>query len=202
MALAYLLGKPAAKLLKVDLNVPLILVLSLIPDVDILFKGFIPHRGPVHSVISAVIVFVPFFVFYRKRAVPYFLGLVSHSLIGDFLVGGQIMLFWPLTSAEFGLHELGSYFIAINDLVNIALELVLFVVVTLIMFKADDLGAFFRGKKSNLLLGIPIFAVLLPSVARFPLNVPILLIPPHLFYLIMFSVSVLITLFCLFKNGK
>jgi len=72
------------------------------------------HRGPTHSIISALIVFVPFFIVYRKKAVPYFIALISHSLIADFLIGGQIMLFWPLSQAEFGLHELGSYFITIN----------------------------------------------------------------------------------------
>jgi membrane-bound metal-dependent hydrolase YbcI (DUF457 family) len=202
MALAYLLGKPAAKLLKVNLNVPLLLVLSLIPDADLLFGGLISHRGPTHSVVTAVLVFVPFFVFYRKKAIPYFIGLVSHAAVADFLVGGDLQLFWPLTSADFGLHELGSYYITINSSVNIALELTLFAVATLVMFKAGDLRGFFQNKKSNLILVVPIVTVLLPSVVGYPLAVPALLVPAHLFYLVLFGVSVLVVFWGFFKKKK
>jgi membrane-bound metal-dependent hydrolase YbcI (DUF457 family) len=74
MALAYLLGKPAAKTLKVNLNIPLILALSIIPDINILFQSFFTseiHRGPTHSVITAMVVFIPFFVLYQQRAIPF-----------------------------------------------------------------------------------------------------------------------------------
>jgi hypothetical protein len=199
MALAYLLGKPSAKLLKVNLNIPLLLVLSIIPDIDILFMPQM-HRGPTHSIITAVLVFIPFFIVYRQKAVPYFIALISHSLIGDFLVGGRVMLFWPLTRAEFGLHELGSYYINIENPINVALELALFLIATVIMFKTRDIYQFFRNKKTNIVLIIPIFSVLLPSVVSYPLYVPVLLIPPHLFYLVLFSASVLIVLVGFFKK--
>jgi hypothetical protein len=199
MALAYLLGKPSAKLLKVNLNIPLLLVLSIIPDMDILF---IPqmHRGPTHSIITATLVFIPIFVVYRQKAVPYFTALISHSLVGDFLVGGRVMLFWPLTKAEFGLHELGSYYINIENPINVALEIALFLIATVIMFKTKDIYQFFGNKKTNIVLIIPIFSVLLPSVVSYPLHVPVLLIPPHLFYLVLFSASVLIVLVGFFKK--
>lgn len=200
IALAYLLGKSSAKLLKVNLNVPLILVLSIIPDVDILFGVYELHRGPTHSLIFAFIVFIPFFILYRRKAVPYFLALMSHSLIADFIVGGQLMLFWPLTSQLFGLHEFGVY-IAINSPVNIALEWALFAVSTIVMFKTGDLSLFFRNKKSNLLLAIPVGTVLLPTLVSYPLQVPLLLMPPHLFYLVLFSISVLIALAGFLKKG-
>jgi hypothetical protein len=199
MALAYLLGKPSAKLLKVNLNIPLLLVLSIIPDIDILF---IPqmHRGPTHSIMTAVLVFIPFFVAYRQKAVPYFIALISHSLIGDFLVGGRVMLFWPLTKAEFGLHELGSYYITIENPVNVALELILFLAATAILLKTRDILQFFQNKKSNLVLIIPILTVLLPSVASFPLDVPTLLAFPHLFYLVLFIASVLMAIIGPFRK--
>jgi hypothetical protein len=199
MALAYLLGKPSAKLLKVNLNIPLLLVLSIIPDIDILFMPQM-HRGPTHSIITAVLVFIPFFIVYRQKAVPYFIALVSHSLIGDFLVGGRVMLFWPLTRAEFGLHELGSYYITIENPVNVALELILFLAATAIMLKTRDILQFFQNKKSNLVLIIPILTVLLPSVISYPLDVPALLKLPHLFYLVLFSVSVLMVFVGAFRK--
>jgi membrane-bound metal-dependent hydrolase YbcI (DUF457 family) len=192
MALGYLLGKACAKLLKVNINIPLILVLSIIPDIDILF-GFLLnseiHRGPTHSIIVAIVVFIPFFVLYRQKAVPYFAALASHSLIGDFLIGGQLQLLWPLFTNKFGFTG-----IKIDNPINIALEFTLFAIALIVMLKTRDLFQFFRSNKLNLLLIIPIFAVLLPTFAGYPLSVPILLVPPHLFYLVLFSISVLIVL--------
>ena len=190
MALAYLLGKSSSKLLKVNLNIPLILVLSIVPDADILFELFGVsglHRGPTHSLILALIIFVPLFALYRRKAAPYFLALISHSVISDFFIGGQIMLFWPLTSDLFGLHA----YISIWSLVNITLEWALFAFSAVVMFKTGDLSLFFHNRKSNLLLAIPIGTVLLPTFVSYPLQVPPLLILPHFFYLVLFSISVL-----------
>ena len=195
--MAYLLGKACAKLLKVNINIPLILVLSIIPDIDIIFDFLLKseiHRGPTHSIIVAIVVFIPFFVLYRQKAVPYFAALASHSLIGDFLIGGQLQLLWPLSTNEFGLHELGFPYINIYNPLNIALEFTLFAIALVVMFKTRDLFHFFRNNKLNLILIIPIFTVLLPTFVGYPLSVPILLVLPHLFYLVLFSISVLIVL--------
>ena len=192
MALAYLLSKASAKLLKVNMNVPLILVLSVLPDIDIIFNFLLNieiHRGPTHSVISAILVFIPVFILYRQKAVPYFVALVSHSLIADFLIGGQLQLLWPLSTREFGFT-----FISIDGPVNIALEFTLFVIATFVMWKTRDLFQFFRNRKLNLILSVPIFTVLLPTFVSYPLSVPLLLVLPHLFYLMLFAISVLIAL--------
>ena len=193
MALAYLIGKPTARALKQNLNMPLILVLSIIPDIDILFGKDGIHRGPTHSIIVALLVFIPAFVLYRKKAIPYFLALASHSAIADFIIGGKLMLLWPLTTQKYGLPEFGIN-ISITSPTNIALEWTLFVAATIIMYKTKDLNTFLQNKKSNLLLAIPIGTVLLPTLASYPLEVPYLLIPPHLFYLILFSTSFLTVL--------
>lgn len=191
MALAYLLGKPVSKLLKTNLNLPLLFVLSIIPDGDLLLIPAL-HRGPTHSIITALLLFLPFFIIYRKKAIPYFLGLTSHFLIADFLIGGQIMLFWPLTQANFGLHEIGLTYIDIKSPINIGVELTLFLCATFILFLTRDFSQFLKNRKPNLILIIPIFTVLLPSVIGYPLTVPLLLIPAHWFYLILFLISVLI----------
>jgi len=205
MALAYLLAKASGKLLKVNFNIPLVLVLSIIPDIDILFEPLIAdiHRGPTHSIIVAILVFIPFFVLYRQKAMPYFVALASHFLIGDFLIGGQLQLLWPLSTNEFGLHELGFPYIGIYSPINIALEFTLFTIALIVMLKTRDLFHFFRGNKLNLILIIPIFTVLLPTFVGYPLRVPILLVLPHLFYFVLFSVSVLITIVRILnrKNG-
>jgi membrane-bound metal-dependent hydrolase YbcI (DUF457 family) len=191
MALAYLLAKGSAQPLKVNINIPLVLVLSIIPDIDILAgEGF--HRGPTHSVILAVLVFIPVFVLFRKQALPYFLALVSHSLIGDLFIGGNLQLFWPVSTSHVSLPIIPK--ISIFSPINIALELTLFITATLVMFKTKDLQLFFQKNTSNLLLIIPIATVLMPTFLAYPLNVPILLIPPHLFYLGLFMIAIFVVL--------
>jgi membrane-bound metal-dependent hydrolase YbcI (DUF457 family) len=197
MAIAYLLGKASAKLLKVNFNLPLILTLSIIPDIDIIFQFLLTspiHRGPTHSIITAILVFIPFFLLYRQKAAPYFVALASHSLIGDFLIGGRVQLLWPLFTNEYGFRNIDIY-----NPVNIALEFTLFAIATIIMFKTRDIFSFFRNSKLNLILVIPIFTVLLPTFASYPLYVPFLLVVPHLFYLALFSISVLIVVKGVFK---
>jgi hypothetical protein len=192
IALGYLLGKSSGRLFKVSFNIPLVLVLSLIPDIDIVFQFFLQstiHRGPTHSVVMAIMVFAPFFFFYRQKAVPYFAALASHSLIGDFLIGGQTQLLWPISTNEFGINELGLPYINIYNPINIALEFSLFALATIVMLKTHDISKFFRNSKLNLILTIPIFTVLLPTFASYPLDVPLLLVFPHLFYLVLFLIS-------------
>jgi hypothetical protein len=155
--------------------------------------------------VVALIAFLPLFVIYRKRAIPYFLGLISHPLIGDFLTGGRLQLFWPFSTTEYGLHELGSYYISITDPVNIALELSLFAIATIILFKSGDWKVFFKSNKTNLVLIIPIATVLLPSTIGYPFSAPLLLTEPilalaHLFYLVIFSIAILKTLFFMYRK--
>ena len=200
ISLAYLLAKASGKLLKVNFNIPLILVLSIIPDIDIIFDFFLKteiHRGFTHSIIVATLLFIPFFMLYRKRATPYFISLVSHSLIADFLIGGQLQLLWPLYPNDFGFANINIY-----NPINIALEFTLFAIAAVFMVRTHDLFRLFRNHKINLVLTIPIFTVLLPTFISYPLRVPILLVLPHLFYLVLFSISVLMMLFPFFRIGK
>lgn len=190
IAIAYLSSRASADLLKTKLNIPLVLTLSVLPDVDILFP-FLQHRGPTHSVITALVVFAPFFIAYRKEAVPYFVALVQHALIGDFIAGGQeggTQLLWPITRQYFGTH------VYITSSISVTVEWVTFLVSILIMLKTKDMATFFRQEKSNLILTIPTFTVLLPTFMRIPLYVPVQLIPPHLIYLAIFSTAIIIEL--------
>jgi membrane-bound metal-dependent hydrolase YbcI (DUF457 family) len=210
MAIAYLLGKGSSKALRIKLDIPILLILSILPDVDIIYDfltGSNLHRGPTHSIVVAIIAFVPLFIIYRKNIIPYFLALISHPLLGDFLVGGRIQLFWPFSTTQYGLHEFSSYYIGITDPANIALELSLFVIATLVLCKSGDWKVFFKSNKTNLILIIPIATVLLPSTIGYPFSAPLLLTEPplavaHLFYLALFSIAVLETLFYMFKKNS
>lgn len=195
IALAYLLGWGSAKILKVKAMAPLLVVLSILPDTDLIFG--IVHRGPTHSLITGTVVFIPFLIVYRKKAVPYLIALLSHSLVADYFVGGHLQLFWPITSKLYGFLP---YYISITDPINIALETALFIVATIVMVKTKDIKQFFEKRLLNLLLVIPIFTTLLPTFIAFPIRVPILLVPGHLFYLILFAISVAISLKLLLKK--
>lgn len=202
MALGYILGKGSARLVKTNLNIPLVLVLSVIPDIDILAEhidglaSVIPHRGPIHSVIVALVAFLPIFIIYHKAALPYFIALIQHALIGDYFSGGQLELFWPITQQKFG------YPMSIQSIQNVGLELSLFIVSIILLLATKDLRKMLRPHKSNLILAIPTFTVLLPTFAEYPLRVPILMIPPHVIYTIIFAASIIIELWTLLRSEK
>ena len=125
---------------------------------------------------------------------PYFLALISHGLIGDFFIGGNVQLLWPISNAKFGLT-----FISVFSPINIVLELTLFLATMLVLYKTGDYKVFLSGNKSNLLLIIPIFTVLLPTLIGFPFSAPLLITEPalavaHLVYLVIFIIAVLKTL--------
>lgn len=199
MALAYLISKASAKPLKTNPNIPTILVLSIIPDIDILL-GDDFHRGPVHSVVVYLLLFIPLFATYRKTAVPYFLALASHSLIGDLLIGGQLQLLWPISTEKISLYPYIPK-VSIFSPENVALELTLFAIATLVMHKTKDIKLFLQKKKTNLLLAIPIVTVLLPTFLAYPLDVPLLLMAPHLFYLALFTIAVSTLIIATAKNS-
>jgi membrane-bound metal-dependent hydrolase YbcI (DUF457 family) len=208
MSIAYLLGKGSGKALQVNPNVPLLMVLSILPDLDIIFDLLINteiHRGPTHSIFFAVLLFIPIFLMYRKRAVPYFLALISHSLLGDFFIGGQLQLFWPFSSDSYGVTQIGSYYLSIYSAVNIALEVTLFVAAILMLYKTGDWKIFFRSDKTNLVLVIPIMTVLLPSTIGYPFARPLIFSQPalaaaHIFYLVLFSIAVSKTLLTFYHS--
>ena len=202
MALGYILGRGSARLVKTNLNIPLALTLSVIPDIDILAEhidglaSVIPHRGPVHSVLVALLVFIPIFIIYHKAALPYFIALIQHALIGDYFIGGQLELFWPITQQKFG------YPTSIQSIQNVGLELSLFTISIILLLATKDLHNMLQPHKSNLILAIPTFTVLLPTFADYPLEVPILMIPPHIIYTIIFAASIMIELWTLFRSQK
>jgi membrane-bound metal-dependent hydrolase YbcI (DUF457 family) len=181
-ALGYIFGKTSAKALKTNLNIPMILMLSIIPDIDLLIP-FLEHRGLTHSIIIASIVFIPIFAIYHKKAAPYFIALIQHSLIGDYLVGGKTQLLYPLTTQSYGTG------LSIQSQTGIALELAVFLVSMLVMVAVKDIKVFFQPHNSNLILAIPMFTVLLPM---FQLQVSLILIAPHILYMILFLAAIFI----------
>jgi membrane-bound metal-dependent hydrolase YbcI (DUF457 family) len=188
-AFGYILGKASAKFTKTGINIPVIFVLSVLPDVDIIIGQIFPffyHRGPLHSIIVLSVLFIPVFAIYRVRAVPYFLALIQHPLLGDFLTAGPVQLLWPVSRSYYGILT------DIESPVNVSLEWVGFAVMLVTMAKTKDIARFLHAHNSNLILAIPTFTVLLPTFLSFPLDVPVWLVPPHLFFIVLFLVAMLI----------
>jgi hypothetical protein len=188
--LGYITGKGSSKLAKVKTNLPLLLAASVLPDVDLLLR-FLVHRGPTHSFITLTVLMIPFFIVYRKQAIPYYAALLSHILIGDFLTGG-VELFWPLSQGSFGFLN-----IEVTSLTNVVAELGLFFLTLPIMYKLGDLQTLLKPHNKNWVLIIPLGAVLGPllTVGRGQEHaLPTLLVVPSLFYVGLFAYSLFVEL--------
>lgn len=186
LALGYLSGRASSKFLKVNLNIPLLFLVSVLPDLDLLIPG-IEHRGPTHSIIFLCILSLPALMIYKKRVVPYFTALAQHSLIGDYLTGDGVKMLWPAASNWYGAG------IKMTSLTNISLEWIFFLICLTIMFKTRDAWTLTQHHPSNLLLSVPFLTILLPFF-KFPMPIPLELIIPHIAYLTLFTVSLLIDL--------
>ena len=195
LALGYITGKATGKLLNVNVNLPLLFLASIIPDIDLLIPG-LQHRGPTHSLIISIIIFIPFVAYYGKKAIPYFIALTQHSLIGDYITSGGIQLLWPINSIYYCSLE-----IQLISLTNIFLEWIFFLTAFTILIKTRDAWKLFQPHSSNLLLSIPTFTVLLPTLLSFPQYVHPALIIPHLTYLTIFAISILIDFKALLKKS-
>jgi hypothetical protein len=193
MAFGYLSSKTSSNLLKTKLNIPIVLTLSVLPDADLLLRQipFIEHRGATHSIITALVVFAPFFIIYRKQAIPYFIAYIQHGLVGDYIAGGRVQLLWPLTNMGFGTS------LDIRSLTNQTLEWTFFLAAILLMIKMKDYREFLKPQASSLILIVPTLTVLLPTLLSTPMEVPALLIPPHVFYLILFATAIFIEIYAL-----
>lgn len=195
LALGYITGKATSKLLNVNINIPLLFVISVLPDIDLLIPG-LEHRGLTHSIIFLSLLSLPVFLFFRKRATPYFIAVIQHSLIGDYLTGGGVQLLWPATLQWYGIG------IKITSLTNSLVESTFFLVSLAFMLKTKDVWILFQQHRSNLLLSLPIVTVLLPPLISFPLFVPIELVIPHLIYLAIFTFSILIDFKAILLKSK
>ncbi len=201
-ALGYLFGKGTSKLLKAKLNLPLLLAVSVIPDIDLILRTqnetLFMHRGPTHSIITFTVLMIPLFIIYRKQAVPYYAALLSHSLIGDFFTGGA-ELFWPVSQGWFGFAN-----IEMRTLAPVTAEIVLFGIALVIMLKAKDLQSLLKPNRYNLTLFIAFAAVLVPMLQIGGGSegfLPALLIVPSLFCLVLFGYAIINTLLHITDHG-
>ena len=194
LALGYLTGRATSKLLNVNVNLPLLFATSIIADIDLLIFG-LTHRGPTHSLIISILVFIPIIAYYKKKAVPYFIAFTQHSLIGDYLTGGGIQLLWPLNLNHYGLA------IEMTSLTIILLEWGFFLIAFTMLLKTKDARTLFQPHSSNVILSVAASTVLLPTLLSFPQYVPPALSIPHITYLTIFTLSILINFKALLQKS-
>lgn len=196
-ALGYLTGKGTSKLAHVKLNLPILLAVSVIPDMDLLFSGLMDHRGLTHSIIVITVLLIPLFLIYRRAMLPYAAALLSHVFIGDFFTGG-IEFLWPITKEAYG------FFVNVNSLLISAIELSLFCLSILLMYKAKDLQTLLKPNNHNIFLIIPFGATLGPLILFGDLGDSIsnLLVIPSIFWLCLFAYSMLNNLIINFRKTQ
>ena len=98
-ALGYIAALCISKLTKEKINIPLVFFFSILPDFDLLISQ-LDHRGPTHSVIVAVLLFIPILLIFR-HGLSYLGALLTHSMIGDFFTPPAIALLWPASTQLF-----------------------------------------------------------------------------------------------------
>jgi len=183
LALGYLLAKVFQRFLKTDVNLPLVFFLSLIPDVDLLIPAIL-HRGISHSIIVLTLLFIPFFLYFKKSSLPYFVAVAQHALVGDLLTNEGVQVLWPLTSAWFGLG------FEMRGSENISVECISFLLAIAVLVWTSDLGRLFKPSKSSLLLAFPASVILLSAVLGKAGGVPVELLLPHLVFLAVFVLAI------------
>ena len=175
--------------MNIELNLALLFTVSILPDFDIVLFRFIAHRGPLHSLLFSLVVCLPFFVVYRKKAIPYFFALLSHSLVGDIFSGG-VQLFWPFSTDWIFISIFSS-----TGIVSVGMELVIFVATTVVMIINKDFQRLLFNKTSWVYWVFPFGAVIGPIFFTFGQNnqLPLLLVAPGLLYIALFFYSMICT---------
>ena len=134
ISLGYLAGKTLGTATGKPPNIFLIWILAVLPDIDVVMRRFVPHRGPTHSLILAAVVFAPLLVIRFSQSVPYFAALAIHSIIGDYFTNGGLQILWPLSSRWISY----SNAIPMGSINEIMLELILFTIMMATIFISKD----------------------------------------------------------------
>lgn len=188
--MGYLTGKASSKALGTSINIPLILTLSVLPDIDLFLEPILTHGGLTHSLIILAALFLPVILIWKKASLPYLAAAASHGLIGDYLTRSTTMngvqLLFPLTSVRYsaGLEE--------ASLLYVYSEVILLVVFLSLLFATKDTNFLMEKHSSNWVLVIPLVTLILPVLIDFPMHVPMELVIPHLILIVMLMLPILV----------
>jgi membrane-bound metal-dependent hydrolase YbcI (DUF457 family) len=135
-------------------SIPVLLFLSVIPDIDLLFRGFgVEHRTFTHSFLFWLILFMPFFLVFGYKTLPYFIAVASHFTFGDLLMDST-MIFWPFSQSYLGLN------IPMYSRPDIIIEATVLVLALGISYFNGDLSQIFSYNTKYVLMLLPLSIVL------------------------------------------
>lgn len=184
LAIGYLFGKSSSKILNTNIQLSLIFLFAVLPDIDLLIP-FFEHRGPTHSITALTIFLILTSFLIGRDAIPYSMVYLQHIVPGDYLTDGGVQLLWPINKQWYSLE------INQGTSISISIELIAFIISFLIMWKMRDLRQLFHPQALNLILLIPLVALSSPLIIKFPNSVPLSLILPHIAYITLFTTALL-----------
>ena len=153
MAWSYIFCKSAGRSLNITVPMYLALLIGAIPDFDIYFFFAGSYHGTyTHSILTWFPVFITLLLIFRKRSIPYLIGISTHFL-GDFLTN-EIPFLLPILGTDFGLL-LGN-----NDYYAPLLEIGALIVATFIAYSNGDLRSSMQMRTKNMLSFIPLFVLI------------------------------------------
>jgi len=139
-----------------NLNVALILTLSILPDIDVVIP-FIPHRGPTHSVVVFIIVFIASLIYKKGRYAPYMASYASHR-VSDAFTGsyyGRTQLLWPLSRTWLPLYPK----IIMGSTLEASIETAFMLMAGMVLLYTGDYKKLVDFSPGNYLLFMPCRAV-------------------------------------------
>ncbi|MFX0209353.1 MAG: metal-dependent hydrolase [Candidatus Hodarchaeota archaeon] len=170
-------------------NIPLVFIVSILPDIDFLIPG-LQHRGPTHSLFFTLVIFIPSYIIIKRNITPYFIAMLSHSLIGDYVTGKGIHLLWPLYEQRLRY----KYSMKLGIQLEAYIECALFIAFLLILFLSGDVKKILKPDKTNIMLLIPLFSVILQMIFEYPNRLPRILTIPNIIFLVIISISIFISM--------
>jgi len=136
------------------LFVPAVLMLGILPDSDLLLGSLgVVHHTFTHSFFFWFIIFVPIFVIFRLKSIPYFVAVVQHFAFGDLLMD-KVLLFWPFNSSFVGFN------FGMPSLIDVILETAGLLLFLGIIVYVGDLKRLFSVEKRNIFMILPLLALL------------------------------------------
>jgi len=197
IASGYIIGRILNKAIGESQNLPALWTLSLLPDIDLLIPGLC-HRGPTHSIIVALLIFTPLLIIRSRKTIPLFAALATHSLLSDYITDGGVKLFWPISSEVMKYEST----IMMGTKIETYIELTLFSMLILTLIISKDYNSLFDSDRRNMLFFIPLCTIILPIMFKYPVEIPEILIIPHLILLSMIAVSFTMSIITTTSNIK
>ena len=152
IAIGYLVAWAVARWRKEKLVLWLAFTVGVVPDFDILFQSLgLFHHTYTHSLLLWVPVVIAL-VWWRRETLPYVAGILSHLLIGDFLVS-TIPLLLPLSNVSIGLR------LGMPSAADALLEPFFLFLMLLVMWRSGDLRRTLSGERVNFLMVVPLVSL-------------------------------------------